>query len=183
VLKIGKVFGARASAAPTLSRAGQRQRAARAARSLKTQGRTIPWRHAAIYAALVVVAGVAIALWDHAYEARQADALKPPPPEVVAKNLVEDVVGLGSVSNVVLDQKASSLEMTVQDVLLKPGQSRDEQRKNVSAEGGYAIQFLENRMPLKKVTLHIMKANKALATVSYEAGQKTPTTQFGPDLQ
>jgi len=38
-------------------------------------------------------------------------------------------------------------------------------------------------MPLKKVTLHIVKANKALATVSYEAGQKAPTTAFGPDLQ
>jgi len=161
----------------------ERRALSRSARLLKTQGRTIPWMHAAVYAAIVLVAAVLIAVWDHAYEARQAALFQPPPPSVVAKNLVEDIVGPNSVKAVSLDEKTGTLEMTVQDVLIKSGQSPAEQRKNVTAEGTLAIQLIQGKMPMKAITLHIVNGARALATVTLTPGAKAPTTQFAPALQ
>jgi len=136
-----------------------------------------------VYAVVAVAVAIVIAVWDHAYEAREAALFQPPPPQVVAKNLVEDVVGPNAVKSVSLDQKSGTLEMTVQDSLVKPGQSRDEQRKNVTAEGSLAIQFLESRMPLKMITLHIVTGTRTVATVTCKTADKAPTTQFALDLQ
>jgi hypothetical protein len=136
-----------------------------------------------VYVAVVLAAGSAVAVWDHAYEARQAALLQPPAPSVIAKNLVEDVVGPNTVKSVSLDQRTSTLEMTVQDVLIKPGQSRAEQQKNVAAEGSLAIQLIQGKMPMKAITLHIVNGTRPLATVMLRPGEKSPTTQFAAALQ
>jgi hypothetical protein len=182
VLKIRRESGAGATG-PRAVRAAQRHALSRSAKLIRTQGRTIPWKHAAIYAGLVLAAAIVIGVWDHAYEARQAALLKPPPPQVLAKNLVEDVVGANTVKNVTLDQRAATLEMTVQDVLIKPGQSLSERRKNVTTEGILAIQLLQSKLALKAVTLHIVDGTRALATVTSKIGDKAPTTHFASALQ
>lgn len=154
------------------------------ARLLKKRGRTIPWRHAMIYAALVAAAGVALALWDHAYEARRAALFAPPSPDVLAKNLVEDIVGPGSVHNVSADPKAGTLDLTVEDVLVKPGQSRAEAQKNLTTEGTLAIQLLESQLrTFKTITVHLVKSGKPLATVKVGGGQTAPTTEFAADIR
>ncbi|HLN14703.1 MAG TPA: hypothetical protein VK587_16020, partial [bacterium] len=71
MLKIGRFeFGK--SAAPSTSGPGHRHRPRKTARLLKTQGRTIPWGHAAIYAGVVLAIAVAVGLWQHSYDVQQA---------------------------------------------------------------------------------------------------------------
>ncbi len=154
-----------------------------AAKLLKTQGWRIPWRPASIYAALVLAAGAGLVVWDHAYEARR-EALLNPPPNVLAKNLVEDIIGQGTVHNVSVDQKAGTIDVTVEDVLVKPGQSRVEQQKNLTTEGSLAIQLMQSRLrSFKTIAVHVVKAGKPLATVKAEGGKTTPTTEFAADLR
>ncbi len=194
MLKIGRFrFGK--SAAPSTSGAALRQRPRKTARllKLKTQGRTIPWTHAAIYAGMVLAIAVAVGLWQHSYDVQQAalDAPLPPPtPQVAAQRLVElGVVGPGNVSNVTWDPKTAALEMTVRDVLIKPGQSVAEQRKNVQAEGELAVHAIQGGfsgsklVPPKAITIHLTRGTSPVATTSVAPGQTAPTTVFAGALR
>lgn len=189
MIRVGRLLGlGRGAAAPGRGRPAERRGARKPGRILaakfRSRGRTIPWHHAAIYAALVVAVGVALALWDHAYEARRAALLRPPPPEVLAKNLVEDIVGPGTVRHVSVDPKAGALDLTVEDVLVKPGQSRAEKQKNLTTEGTLAIQLVQSRLrSLTTVTVHLVKAGTPLATVRIAPGQKAPTADFAAGLK
>lgn len=128
--------------------------------------------------------GAGLVLWDRAYETRRAARLTPPPPDVLARNLVEDVVGPKTVQNVAVDEKAGTLELSVTDVLIKPGQPRDEMRKNLASEGALAIQLLRSYMAqFTTVTIHLVKDKKVLATVRVTSGQKEPVTEFSPEVK
>ncbi len=181
MLKLGKLLRPTRTAGPAKAlRPGK----ILTAKALKKQGRTIPWRHAMIYGVLVVAVGVGLAVWDHAYEARQAALLAPPPPDVLARSLVENIVGPGSVHTVSADPKAGTLEVTVEDVLVKPGQSRAEEQKNLTVEGTLAIQILQNQLrTFKAIAVHLVKSGKPLATVRVEGGKTAPTTEFAPDVR
>jgi hypothetical protein len=153
-------------------------------RALKAgKGRAFPWKPTVIYALLVAAAAGGVAAWDHAYEARRAALLRPPPPPVLAKTLIEDVIGPGTVHNVAVDEKAGTADLVVEDVLVKPGQSRAEREKNLVSEGSLAIQLLRGQMrTLKAVTLHLVKGGKPLATVRVDAGHPSPVTEFAPNF-
>ncbi len=135
-----------------------------------------------VYVLIVLAIGAGLAAWDQAYEARQRARFAPPPPQVLARNLIEDIVGRGTVTDVKADPKASTLDVTVKDVLIRPGQPVAEQKKNLAAEGGLAIQFVQSRLRYKTMTVHIIKDGKTLATVR-ATGQGTPTTEYAPELQ
>ena len=187
MLKLGK-FG-KAAGTPA-SDAAYRHRQRKHLRLLKTQGRTIPWNHAAIYGALVVAAALIVAWWDHAYEARRAALFAPPPPQTMAQQLVErGVVGPGNVSNVTWDDKTGALAMTVRDILIKPGQARDAQRRNAAAEGVLAVRAIQGgfagaqRTPPKSITVYVTTANGLVATTSTAPGQHAPTTEFSGALK
>ncbi len=151
-----------------------------AAKRHRARGRMIPWRHAAVYVALVAAAGFGLAAWDRAYEAR----FQPPPLRVLAKNLVESLVGRGTVRSLSVDEKARTIDMTVEDVLIKPGQSPAEQRQNLTQEGALAIQVLRTQLKsFKTITVHLVKDGKPRATVAITGDQATPTTEFAPDLR
>jgi hypothetical protein len=192
VLKIGRFAFGKGAARSTFGKA-QRHRPRKSARLLKTQGRTIPWAHAAIYAGVVLAIAVAVGLWQHSFDVQQAalDAPLPPPtPQVAAQRLVElGVVGPGNVSNVTWDAKTAALEMTVRDVLIKPGQSVAEQRKNVQAEGELAVHaiqggFAGNKLaPPKAITIHLTSGTTLVATTSVAPGQTAPTTVFAGTLR
>jgi hypothetical protein len=130
----------------------------------------------------VLLIGAAIFAWDQAYEARQRRLFAPAPPQVVVRNLIESIVGTGTVTDVKLDNKAGTLDVTVKDVLIKPGQSLEEKKKNLSTEGALAIQFVESRFRYKTMTVHLVQDGKVLATVS-ASGQGAPTTKYSPDLE
>jgi hypothetical protein len=142
------------------------------------------WKPVAVYIGLVVLAGLGLALWDRAYEAQQAALRQPPPPPVLARVLVEEFVGSGTVENVTVDAKAGTLEMSVKDVVTKPGQTLAEKKKNLTSEGTLAIQILHSQMPgIKTITLHLVQNGKVLATAATRPGQATPGVEFSSDLQ
>ncbi len=97
---------------------------------------------------------------------------------------MEDIVGPKTVQKIAVDEKAGTLELSVADVLVKPGQPRDEMRKNLSSEGTLAIQLLQGYMAqFKTVTIHLVKDKKVLATVRVAPGQKEPVLEFSPEVR
>jgi hypothetical protein len=141
------------------------------------------WVPVAAYVGFVVLVLGGVVAWDQAYEARQRALYAPAPPEVIMRNLVESIIGRGTVTDVKLDGKAGTLDMTVKDVLVKPGQSLDEKKKNLSTEGTLAIQFVESRYRYKTMTVHLVQPDgKVLATVT-ASGQGAPKTEYSPDLK
>lgn len=155
-------------------------RSPRASRVHKAgKGRAFRWKPVTVYALLVVAVSLGVAAWDRAYEARLR-----PQPRLLAKNLVESIIGPGSVHTITLDEKTGSADLVVEDVLIKPGQSRTEMEKNLSTEGSLAIQLLRGRMgSLKAITLHLVKAGKPLATVRVDPVHPAPAAEFAPDLK
>jgi hypothetical protein len=151
-----------------------------AAKRLRAQGRVIPWRHAGIYAALVLAVAVAIAAWDRAYQGQ----FRAPSPDALARSLVENFIGPGTVHAVSLDAKAHTLDMAVEDVLVKPGQSKADERQNLTKESALTVGVLQSQMKgLRKITVHIVKANKPLVTATVEGNAGTPALDFAPDLR
>lgn len=146
--------------------------------------RSLLWNPTAAYVAVAAAVVVGLLVWDRVYEARRLAALRPPPPQVLAKNLVEDIVGSGTVRKVALDEKTGSLDVTVEDVLVKPGQSPAEVRRELTTEGTLPIQLVQSRLPwVKAVTLRLVKGGKLLATAHLAGGQKAPVMDFAPDLR
>jgi len=149
---------------------------------VRGRGRRRNWIPVAGYIAFVVLVGAALFAWDQAYEARQRRLFAPAPPQVIVRNLIESIVGTGTVTDVRLDNKAGTLDVTVKDVLIKPGQSLDEKKKNLATEGALAIQFVQSRLRVKTMNVHLVQDGKVLATVSV-SGQGAPTTKYSTDLK
>jgi hypothetical protein len=106
----------------------------------------------------------------------------PPPQPAVVRNMIESIVGAGTVSNVSIDDKANTVDVTVTDVLVRPGQSLAEKRKNLSTEGALAIQFVETRLHFDRMTVRLVRHRQVLATIT-QIGQSTPLTQYADDLE
>ncbi len=142
------------------------------------------WRPVAAYALFVLLVGGGIFAWDRAYEARQRALFAPASPPQLVRNMIESIVGAGTVTNVKIDDTAGTLDVTVKDVLVKPGQPLDEEKKNLSTEGALAIQFVQSRLRYKTMTVHLVRGTdgKALATVT-ASGQGAPKTEYAPDLK
>jgi len=170
----------RAPRVPKLTRVFKLPRPSRSAKI-----KVFPWKAAAVYSALVILVFGGVVLWDRAYESRREAAFKPPRPEILAKNLVENFIGRsGAVHDVKVDAKAGTLELSVDDVLIKPGQPLAEKQKNVSSEGTLSIQVLQGQMPrFTTITVHVLRDVKVLATAQIKPGQKEPLTEFTPDLR
>src|SRR2546428_12895979 len=79
---------------------------ARADRLAKKTG--LSWVPVAIYIAAVVVVGGGLFAWDYAYRRKAEEALRPPPPDVLAKNLVENIIGRGTAKDVKAGEAAGS---------------------------------------------------------------------------
>jgi hypothetical protein len=143
--------------------------------------RVFPWRPVVIYVAIVVVAGIGLVIWDRSYEASR-HSVAAPSPEAAATHLVENVVGSGTVSHVVLDKKTGTLTMDVKDVVTDKNKTPVQNRELLSGEGSQAAQAILGFISFKQVALHLVKDGKTVATVRAEPG-KPPQTEFAPDLK
>lgn len=156
----------------------------RSSRLLKVKGTPAMWRPIAIYVGLVILAGAGIVFWDHAYQAQQAALYQPPSPPVMAKDIIESIVGRGTVHDVNVNTKTGQADLTVEDVLTKPGQSAAEVKKNLTAEGTLTVQALRANMPsLKSVTIHLVKSGKPLATAHMAPGQKQVAVDYAAGVR
>ena len=143
--------------------------------------RVFPWRPAVIYVAVVLVASLGLVIWDRSYEASR-QSVAAPPPEVAATHLVENVVGAGTVSHVVLDKKSGTLTMDVKDVVTDKAKTPAQNRELLSGEGTQAAQAILGFISFKRVVLHIVRDGKPVATVRAEPGKPTQT-EFAPDFK
>lgn len=148
--------------------------------SPRTQ-RVFPWRAALIYVAIVLVAGVGLIIWDRSYEASRY-SVAAPSPETAARHLVENVVGSGTVTHVMLDKKTGTLTVDVKDVVTDKSKSPAQNRELLSGEGSQAAQAILGFISFKQVVLHLVRDGKTVATVRAEPG-KPPQTEFAPDLK
>jgi len=91
---------------------------ARADRLAKKTG--LSWVPVAIYVAAVVVVSGGLFTWDYAYRRKAEEALRPPPPDVLAKNLVENIIGRGTVKDVKVGEAAGTVEVTFESATYPP---------------------------------------------------------------
>lgn len=73
-----------------------------------------------IYIVTVLVIGAGLFAWDAAYRRQQEEAQKPPPPDVIAKNLVENIIGRDTVKNVKVDEAAGTVEVVFESATYPP---------------------------------------------------------------
>jgi hypothetical protein len=143
--------------------------------------RVFPWRPALIYVVIVLVAGVGLIIWDRSYEAGRY-SVAAPSPEAAATHLVENVVGSGTVSHVMLDKRTGALTMDVKDVVTDKSKGPAQNRELLSGEGTQAAQAILGFISFRQVVLHLVKDGKTVATVRAEPG-KPPQTEFAPDTK
>lgn len=98
-----------------------------------------------IYIAVVLVAGAGLFVWDYYDRRREEAARKPPPPEVLAKNLVENIIGRGTVKSVKVDPAAATVEVVFESATYPPAS-----RSTVAGE--VVSQGLDRIIPGLRVT-------------------------------
>ena len=139
------------------------------------------WRPVAIYIAAVAVAGAGLVIWDRAYEAHQGGApASSLQPEVIAKRLVENVVGAGTVESSTLDSGTGTLTVRVKDVVTDKAKTPAQNKELLTGEGTQAVESILGLVSFKHVVVQLVKGSKVEATVRAEPGKK-PQTDFSPD--
>lgn len=73
-----------------------------------------------IYVAVVAVIAAALVAWDASWQRQQEAARRPPPADVLAKNLVENIIGRGSVKAITVDEQAGAVDVTFESATYPP---------------------------------------------------------------
>jgi biotin carboxyl carrier protein len=73
-----------------------------------------------IYVAAVVVIAAGLFAWDVSYRRRQEEANKPPDPQVLVKNLVENIIGPDTVRNVRINEATGAVEVDFESATYPP---------------------------------------------------------------
>ncbi|MGH2348427.1 MAG: hypothetical protein ACRDFT_03045 [bacterium] len=73
-----------------------------------------------IYVAIVVAVAGGIFAWDLSYRRQQEEATKPPEPQVLVKNLVENIIGPGTVRNVRVNDATGAVEVDFESATYPP---------------------------------------------------------------
>lgn len=73
-----------------------------------------------IYVAVVAVVVVGLLAWDAAWKRREEAARKPPPADVLAKNLVENIIGRNTVKTVAVDEAKGTVDVTFESATYPP---------------------------------------------------------------
>ncbi len=121
-----------------------------------------------IYVAVVAVVAAGLLAWDYTWRRKEEEARKPPPPDVVAKNLVENIIGPGTVKDVKLDEKAGTAVVTFESATYPPA-------ARVTVAGDVLPQGLDRLQPgthvNKDEALVSVKTAEGKAVVAVKADQ------------
>jgi hypothetical protein len=132
-----------------------------------------------IYVTAAVVLTAGMYAWDVQYRRQQEAARRPPPPEVIAKNLVENVVGADMVKAVTVDRAQKSVAITFESALFKPEKPKKELRELLDAEATLVAQAILAQMrDIDRVAATLTHQGKTLATAEGVRGKDRVTTTF-----
>lgn len=73
-----------------------------------------------IYVAVVAVVVAGLLAWDAAWKRREEAGRKPPPADVLAKNLVENIIGRNTVKKVTVDEAKGTVDVTFESATYPP---------------------------------------------------------------
>ncbi|MDR5703924.1 MAG: hypothetical protein QN198_10040 [Armatimonadota bacterium] len=134
-----------------------------------------------IYIAVVAVIAAGIFAWDYAWRKQEEARRQPPPPQEIAKNLVENIIGQGTVREVKVEKGV--VDVTFESATFKPGQAKKESREYLQAELELAITSILGQMQeISRVNATVTYQGKILARGSGEKGKKVEVT-YAPELQ
>ncbi len=128
-----------------------------------------------IYVAVALVVTAGMYALDVRYRRAEEDRRKPPAPEVIARNLVENVVGANTVKDVKIDREKKTIAFTFESTQFNPAKPKQQVRELLEAEAVIATkQILLPPSPLRdfdKVTATLVKDGKTLAIAEATRGQ------------
>jgi hypothetical protein len=140
-----------------------------------------------VFVLVAALAGGGLFGWDYLYRKRQEAANRPPTPEIVIKNLIENIIGRDTVKEATFDQTAGVVSVTFESATFKPGLSTQDSRTFLSAEAELASDViltipdqLAAAQPalkkVKRVDLTLTYQGATLATASTERNKKVKVT-------
>ncbi len=143
-----------------------------------------PWRTAAVYAATVVVLAGFVAAWQVRYE----QARRPPPPDVVARRLVEGVVGEGTVQEARVAGEAAEVWVVLDGV---KGVPQDRRRwrpflrdlTDILADRLFQVLPLLTREPVELQTVRVryqLKGREVAVGERRKTQRQATVTMVGP---
>jgi uncharacterized membrane protein YsdA (DUF1294 family) len=132
-----------------------------------------------IYLAVAVVVTAGMYVWDLQYRRAEEARRRPPEPEVIVKNLVENVVGANVVKEVKVDKDKKTIAITFESVLFKPDKPKKELRELLEAEATLASQAILAQMrDYTEVTATLASQGKTLAVAEAARGKERVTMNF-----
>lgn len=135
-----------------------------------------------VYVAVAVVLTAGLYFWDVQYRKAEEARRRPPAPEVIAKNLVENIVGSGTVREVKINREQKEVAVVFDSVLFKPGRPKKELRELLEAEATLATQAILLQMQdYGRVAATLVSQGKPLATAEAVRGKDKITITFTDD--
>ncbi|MBM3471085.1 MAG: hypothetical protein FJX73_09900 [Armatimonadetes bacterium] len=132
-----------------------------------------------IYIGVAVVVAAGMYAWDVKYRRDEEARRRPPPPEVIAKNLVENIVGSDTVRDVKVDQEKKTITVTFGSVLFKPEKRKKDLRELLEAEATLATQAVLMQMrEYGQVNAVLMSQGKTLAVAEAVRGKDKISINF-----
>ncbi len=130
-----------------------------------------------VYVGVAVVVTAGMYVWDMQYRRAEEARRRPPEPEVVAKNLVENVVGAGVVKEVKVDREKKTIAVTFESVLFKPDKPKKDMRELLDAEATLATQAILVQMrEYGQVTATLVSQGKTLIVAEAVRGKDHVST-------
>ncbi|MBI4277330.1 MAG: hypothetical protein HY660_02640 [Armatimonadetes bacterium] len=135
-----------------------------------------------IYVAIVVVVSAGIFTWDYAVRKGEEARRRPPDPQVVARNLVENIIGRGTVTSVKL--AGGAVEIAFNSATYKPDQDKAKAREFLQAELELAVTAILGQMAeVQQVKAQVAHGGKKLAEGTGSRGQQKVQVTFDPSVQ
>lgn len=141
-----------------------------------------------VFLAVALVAGAGLFTWDYLWRQQQEVARRPAPPEVIARNLVENIIGRNTVKASQVDAGTGVAAVTFESATFKPEpeQSKQHSREFLTAEAELASQaILAQLEQVRRVNLTIVdpKSGATLATATAVRGRPVQMTYVDPRLR
>lgn len=132
-----------------------------------------------IYVVVAVAVAGGMYAWDLQYRRAEEARRRPPDPAVIAKNLVENIIGSGTVKDVRIDRDRKAVAVTVESTQFKPEAPRQKLRELLEAEAVLATQaVLQQLREYEQATATLVHQGKTIAVGAAARGSEKITMTY-----